>query len=447
MRQTTRHRLAGVLAVAAIALCGVLTCLLVGGIYAYGSVVFLLLLAKAVLALASTAASAPTADDRGALDRLRVGVAIPIYNEDPAMLAACLDSVLAQRRPVQSVVVVDDCSSDPAALSLADSYTDRFAAVGIHLRTERHTVNVGKREGLIDALDAQPDIDLLLCVDSDTVLAPDALDEALKPYSDPEVTVVTGLVLALNHRQNLLTRLTDLRYANAFLFERAAYSSLGSVLCACGSLAVYRADIMRKYRDDFLTQEFLGQPAVFGDDRRQTNYGLLEGKAVFQPTAVAETLVPARLRHYIRQQIRWSKSFFRESLWAMRHLPKRQPGAWLSAVEVVTWLLMTGALAFALVRPLIPGVAAGPQEYLAYGVCLTLFAYARSIFCFDVPRAHRSRRRQAGSFLLAPLYALLHVGLLIWLRCVALCTLRRASWGTRATVEVTFDQASTALAA
>lgn len=60
---------------------------------------------------------------------------------------------------------------------------------------------------------------------SDTVLAEDALHEALKPFAEARVTVVTGLVLALSRRRNLLTRLTDLRYANSFLFERAAYSS------------------------------------------------------------------------------------------------------------------------------------------------------------------------------------------------------------------------------
>ncbi len=48
---------------------------------------------------------------------------------------------------------------------------------------------------------------------------------------------------------------------------------------------------------DFLSQTFLGVPAIFGDDRRLTNYALLEGKVVFQQTAVAWTAVPQRLGH------------------------------------------------------------------------------------------------------------------------------------------------------
>jgi hypothetical protein len=53
---------------------------------------------------------------------------------------------------------------------------------------------------------------------------------------------------------------------------------------------------------DFLSQTFLGVPAIFGDDRRLTNYVLLQGKVVFQETAVAWTAVPQRLGHFARQQ-------------------------------------------------------------------------------------------------------------------------------------------------
>ncbi|MCX4706991.1 hypothetical protein OG252_00200 [Streptomyces sp. NBC_01352] len=67
-----------------------------------------------------------------------------------------------------------------------------------------------------------------------------------------------------------------------------------------------------------LNQRFLGRLSTFGDDRHTTNYCLLTGKAVLQANAVAWTLVPENVRHYLRQQVRWNKSFFRESLWIIR---------------------------------------------------------------------------------------------------------------------------------
>ena len=83
----------------------------------------------------------------------------------------------------------------------------------------------------------------------------------------------------------MLTRLIDLRYVSAFLAKRAAYSFFGAVLCCCGSLAFYRADIVRANLDDFLDQRFLGRVATYGDDRRLTNYALRGGRVVLCPTA------------------------------------------------------------------------------------------------------------------------------------------------------------------
>jgi hyaluronan synthase len=398
---------------------------LAGGPNWYGVAVMSILAAETVLSW--------RAGDRDAIPatqphdgELNVGVAVPLYNEDPAAVAACLASVLAQTRPVQSLVLVDDGSDDPLAAQVARTWVPRFAAKGIPMTVVEFATNQGKRRGLVSGLDAQADAQVLLGVDSDTVLAPNALAEALVPFADPRTTVVTGLVLAQNHDTNLLTRLTDLRYANAFLFERSAYSRLGSVLCACGSLAHYRTDVVRKYRQDFLSQTFLGRPAVFGDDRRLTNYGLLEGRVIFRASAVAYTVVPDRLTHFARQQVRWSKSFFRESLWVLRNMPVSKPAYWLTFLELATWLLFSTVLVAAVVvAPTVTGsVLVGP--FLVY---MALLSYARSVRYLEVTGERRSRGSIAYGFALAPLYAVVNIGLLVWLRIYALATLRRLTGG------------------
>lgn len=408
-----------------------------GGPGWYGIAVTILLLAKLILAWMHRAETVRNAAEQRVLDELRVGVAIPIYNEDPHMLRACLASLAAQTRAVQSIVVVDDGSTDRAAIEEARSWARSFRTRGIDFQVIEFEQNRGKREGLVACLDAQPDAELLLCVDSDTVLEQDALANAIVPFREDRVTVVTGLVLAINYRKNLLTRLTDLRYANAFLFERAAYSTLRSVLCACGSLAVYRTEVMRAYRHDFLTQTFLGNPAVFGDDRRLTNYGLLEGDALLQPTAVAYTAVPERFGHYTRQQIRWNKSFFRESVWVLRWMSKKKAAFWLTFVELATWAVFSLAIMYAVI---IAPILYGTMPFVTYLLCIALLGYARSIRYLDMVAADRSRWDRISGFLLAPLYGLLHVFYLVWLRAYALTTLRHGRWGTRNGVEVTLPE-------
>lgn len=394
----------------------------------YGISVGSLLLAKLLLSLPLRRRRPPTVVFRDG-PPLAVHAVITVYNEAPAMLHRCLASLAAQTRPPQSVTVVDDCSHTRDAEHVVGQLRDRFTATGIDLELIRFPVNRGKRHGLAAGFTARPDVDVYLCVDSDTILDQTAVEQLLKPFARRRVMCVTGLVLAHNRAANLLTRLIDMRYVNAFLGDRVAYSRLGSVLCACGSLVAYRGWVIRRHLDDFLTQRFLRRPATFGDDRRLTYYCLTEGHSLIQPAAVAWTDVPERLGHYTRQQIRWGKSFFREGLLLacqLRHA--RRAFWWLNLLELATWLGFTAALitglALVAVHPAGWPVLAG---YIAY-ICA--MAWLRSIHYLrrapGVPPADR-----AATFAAAPLYALLNLVLLLPLRLYSLATLRRNGWGTR----------------
>jgi len=401
----------------------------------YGTVVGFLLLAK--LGASLTNRPAPdTAAAREATARLSSVLVVPLYNEDPVMLTRCLRSLLEQTHPPTAVVVVDDGSRTLDAHDVAVAFAAQMFAAGVDYTVHCFETNRGKRAALAHGFGLHPNVDLVFGVDSDTLLAPQALEQLRLPFADPTVTGATGLVLASNQRRNLLTRLIHLRYAAAFLAERAAYSRVGAVLCCCGSLSAYRGWLVQKYLSDFVSQTFLGQPAVFGDDRRLTNYALLEGRVVFQETAVAWTAVPERVGHFARQQVRWSKSFFRESVWAVRSLPANRPAMWLSLLELTTWVVFTAALLVALVvAPLRTGIAV----LAVYGIYVSLLAYARSVRYFQVPTmpgdAH-GRGERLAVFALAPAYGLLHLGLVLPLRLWALVTLHRGAWGTRAQVEV-----------
>ncbi|WP_155054543.1 glycosyltransferase [Streptomyces blattellae] len=392
----------------------------------YGIAVGSLLLAKLLLSL-PLRRRPPAAFRDGA--PLTVHAVITVYNETPEMLRRCLRSLIGQTRRPHSVTVIDDCSKTDHAAQVVGELRHRFATAGVDLELIRFPVNKGKRHGLAAGFDAQPGADVYLCIDSDTVLDQKAVAELLRPFAHRRVMCVTGLLLAHNRATNLLTRLIDMRYVNAFLGERVAYSRLGSVLCACGSLVAYRGWVARKHLDDFLSQTFLGKPATFGDDRRLTYYCLTEGKSLIQPAAVGRTDVPDRLGHYARQQIRWGKSFFREGLLLAAQL--RYMGRafwWLNLVELVTWLAFTAALMTALVV-----VAVHPAAWTilaGYVAVVCAMAWLRSIHYLrrapGVPPADRLL-----TFAAAPLYALLNLAMLLPLRLYSLATLYRTGWGTR----------------
>nr|WP_260859585.1 glycosyltransferase [Streptomyces cupreus] len=353
------------------------------------------------------------------LDNSWVTAVIPIYNEDPVMFEQGMRSLLAQSRLPNEIHIIDDASADASGIKAAKKLRREFEAQGVKYTVSVQPENKGKREALALGFEAAPYSDLFLCVDSDTILSRDTVRELLLPMANPKIMASTGMVLALNHDSNIFTRLQDLRYGNSFLFERAAYSRLKSVLCCCGALSVYRGSLVRKYLPDFLNQQFLGKPAVFGDDRRMTNYCLMEGQVVFQETAVGYTAVPEKLPHFLRQQVRWNKSFFRESLWAFTHQKKYRPAFWLTCMELALWLVFGSAMFYSMV--ILPIMQ--PERFVNhigdYLLFMVLMGYLRNVRYLDFPRRGMGFIKRFGMFLLTPL------------RFYALVTLHKGSWGTR----------------
>lgn len=366
----------------------------------------------------------PTA---GAAPALRTAVVIPVFNEDPRAFERCLHSIVfAQTRRPDEVWVIDDCSSTDECAAHAERVA-RSVHESVSIFVHRKTLNQGKRHAQKVAF-TESKADVFITIDSDTVLDGDAIEQGLIPLADPRVMAVSGNVKLQNRKSNLLTRLLELRYSSSFDFERAAYSMMDSVTCASGAFTFWRASVVRDNLVDYVNQTFLGISMTYGDDRRLTNYCLKQGKVVFQSTAVAHTLVPTSLPHFIRQQVRWNKSFFRETLYAIRNLPKNRLVWWICLTEIAVWILLGSAMFFTLIiKPMLFGYWA-TYYYVA---TMVLMSYIRSA---------NHRVTSFSTFLLAPLYALLHFSVLVPLKFYSLATLRDGRWGTRAQgVEVASD--------
>ena len=359
---------------------------------------------------------------RGPVPDFTVAVVVPAYNEDPVMLAKCLRSLARQTRPAQEIFVIDDGSADERILLVAKRALEGFDGT---VRLHRLPENRGKRHAQHWAF-TRTDADIILTVDSDTIFDANCIQEGLRPFRDSTIQAVCGNVRVLNDRVNLLTRLLALRYTNAFVYERAAYSKVDSMLCATGVCTFWRSEIIFDNLDDYIHQTFLGVEVSYGDDRRLTNYALARGRVVLQDSAICHTLAPERMTHFLKQQARWNKSFFRETIYAIRQLPKRRMVWWFAVGELALWLFFSGSLiSTTIIEPLVTG-----RLFALYYIgFMILMSYARSA---------RHATHRFAVFLLAPIYALLHVLLLTPVRVWSLLTLRNGAWGTRDSgIEVT----------
>ena len=343
-----------------------------------------------------------------------VDVVIPCFNEDPSLLEACCRSVAAQDYPgPMQVWLVDDGSRNRDALL---AVYERWDAHGWSVRLQ--DANTGKRAAQDEAV-RRGSGELVVLMDSDTVLAPDAVRQAAACFGDDRVGAVSGSVGVLNAPANLLTRLIYHRYRLRFQVERPAQGFFTSLLCCSGPFAVYRRSLLAGLWPRYLSQRFAGVPCTNGDDLHLTNLILATGRQVlFEPRAIASTSVPRSLRLYLRQQLRWNRSFYRELRWTFAGIRSRHP---YLALDVLARALLPLLLAAALVLLASEGLLVG------WGLLAADLTLALAMLC--VTAAFLLVHGASVPFLL--LYGPLHMALLVPVRVWALVTLASPRWETR----------------
>lgn len=259
-----------------------------------------------------------------------VSIIIPCFNEEEWISRTIL-SCINQDYPVDKleVIVVDDRSTDGTVKEIEKTIemvyreADRFMAKE-RLKMHVLPVNGGKREALVQGVDMAK-YDLVVFVDSDSFLDPSAIQHIVQPFQDPRMGGVAGRTEVENKFTNMLTKLQTVRYYVAFRIMKAAESWFDSVTCLSGPLSCYRKDLILKHKDAWLNQKFLGQPATFGDDRSMTNYILQTHRTGYQDQAVCSTIVPSDMNVFLKQQMRWKRSWLRESLRAGSFIWRKEP--------------------------------------------------------------------------------------------------------------------------
>jgi hyaluronan synthase len=366
------------------------------------------------------------------MDALNVVVNVPVYNEDPETLRACLRSLVDQSRPPQMVHVVDDGSKNADSYTAVREWFERYGpAHGVEV-VWTWQPNAGKRHAQGNTVQATPQADVYVTVDSDAILDFEAIKEGMKPFADRKVYSVAGMVLTANARSNFLTRFTDLWFVVGQYVDRSSLSTMGSVLVNSGSLALYRAEVLRDNLDSYLNETFFGRGVEFSDDSMLTIYALTKGKAVQQPSAFSFTLMPDNLDHHLRQYIRWMRGAFIRSWWRFKYLPLKSYAFWAHLMGWVQMVLSTAIFmalfGVAAIRDphILPWLIVIPVA-VAYGQGLRYFSYRRSDMTF---------RQQAAIYALTPVAALWAFFVLRAVRWYAMATCLKTGWGTRQEVEV-----------
>jgi hyaluronan synthase len=345
-----------------------------------------------------------------------VAIVVPAFNEQDG-IADSLRSLLALDYPAArlELVAVNDGSTDDTLAAMRALEGDRVRVIDLGS-------NQGKRAAMAAGIRATG-AEIVAFVDSDSVLEPDAVRVLVQGFADERVGAICGHADVRNLRESWLTKMQAVRYFVAFRVIKAAESIFGAVTCCSGCFSAYRRAAIMPHLDWWEHQTFLGLPSTFGDDRSLTNCVLRGWKVRYESRAISHTAVPAGFAQFMTQQLRWKRSWTRESLIVGRFIWRKHPLAALATYTGIALPLIAPlvALRTAIVLPLLHG--GGPPLIYLGGIYAMALAYGLYYVA--------SRPRYDGLWVFGIAFCLFYLCFLLWQTYWAILTARTTSWGTR----------------
>ncbi|KAF7722219.1 Hyaluronan synthase 3 [Apophysomyces ossiformis] len=225
-----------------------------------------------------------------------VGLAVVGYREEPELFRQCLDSIRRLEYPetFKTVVVIDGNEAEdrdmaaifekifpgedvvvlshviseapqlpvPTCTSSSEKKDNKMGMTLCYMQPHR-----GKRHAMYTAFRVliEAGCEAIMTTDSDTIFDSRAmleLEQALHWHD--HIGAVAGDVRIWNSTESMLAFMSSLRYWMAFNIERAAQSFNRCVTCVSGPMGMYRADVLAKVLDDWISQRFFRMECTYG---------------------------------------------------------------------------------------------------------------------------------------------------------------------------------------
>ena len=354
--------------------------------------------------------------------RPTVSIIIPAFNEEDGIVGT-IESCLHTDYPAHltEVIAVNDGSTDGTWARILEAKQRWPQLYAVDLGR-----NYGKRGAMAEGI-RRARGDVRAFVDSDSYLDADAVTAIVQPFTDERVGAVVCHAEVKNASVNWMTKMQQVRYYSAFRVIKGTESMLsGTVTCASGCCAAYRRSTVLPLLDDWEFQTFLGRPATFGDDRALTNRILNRHRVVYQSSARAETMVPERPRVFFRQQLRWKKSWLRESMQVVRYFWRKNPVAAVFTYASIAFPFMAPWVVLHAVGGRLLGGRPGGLWFYIIGTYAMALLYS----------LYYAFKRHDGLWFHGMTFVAMYMTVLVFQTYWGIVTMRDTRWGTRAsTVE------------
>ncbi len=347
-------------------------------------------------------------------------VVIPAYNEGAMVEQSIVSAAQADYpRGRLQIIAVDDGSTDDTWQHMQNA-ARRFPGLVTPVRLP---ANLGKRGALAEGF-RRARGEIVVTVDSDSVIERGALLAIAGPFRDPRIGAVAGKVAVHNRREGLIPRMLHVRFILSFDYLRSAQSVYRTVYCCPGALAAYRASVLRQILPAWERQRFLGTPCTYGEDRALTNDVLARGyDTVYQRSAVVHTLVPLGYAQLCRMFLRWDRSYIREEFRFSRIVWRRPPWARAFALYESSITNLRYPVAYASMALWAANALADPVSLVRMLLAIMVVSLLYTLYYL--------RSERSWDFVFGILYAYFSFFALTWIFPYALLTMRARGWLTR----------------
>jgi biofilm PGA synthesis N-glycosyltransferase PgaC len=300
-----------------------------------------------------------------------LSVIAPAYNESRTIVDN-IRTLLSLYYNNYEVIVINDGSSDDTLEKIMEAYElekvnyyfdyrlpcERIRGVykSQNRSFKRLTVIDKQNGGKADTLNAGLNVcrnDLVVSIDADSIMEPDALLKLVKPFMEAKekrvigaggviriansCEIVGGHIKKVNLPKDFLPRAQVMEYTRAFLMGRMAWSHLDGLLLISGALGMFDREIVIQ-AGGYSTKTVGEDMELVVRIRRYMADHKLDYDVVYIPDPLCWTEVPSNWKILARQRSRWTRGTM-ETLYTHRKLFLNRKYGKLGILGYPYWLL------------------------------------------------------------------------------------------------------------
>ena len=306
-----------------------------------------------------------------------VSVIIPAYNEE---LTVCktISTLLNSTYKNIEIIVIDDGSKDNTYETLTRTFSENRQ---IKILTKP---NGGKAAALNYGIH-QAYGDIVVCIDADTLLNPEAIEKLLEGFEDERIGAVAGNV-RVGNEVNIITKWQSIEYTVSQNFDRRAFDLLNCITVIPGAIGAFRKKAIIE-AGGFTTD-------TVAEDCDITIRMLKNGnKVTYTSEAIAYTEAPETIDMFLKQRLRWSFGIM-QCVW------KNKNQFFRSQNKALGWIALPNLLLFQIILPLLApfadiymlfSILSGyGMHVLSYYIIFVVIELAASALAISMEKTHFS---------------------------------------------------------